>query len=277
MEEENTMVHKRTKLAAAALAAAAVMILAVIGVHAATITPSTPEITLKEKDTTVSFQVILKADQDFAGAEFGLKPSSDEVGFSSLTWSDTLKNESVLQTEKSGNLYFGFFAGTNKFKAGEYTVGTLTYSYSGDKEQSIRLVSSKIVRLDESGKTAADTSSKEFTVTLKRQAATPDKPSVTPSKPKMSKVTGVKVSGKKKAVAVSWKKVSKASGYQIAYSKSKKFSKAKYKSVSKSSKKTVIRKLSKKKRYYVKVRAWQTVSGKKYYGSWSSAKSARAR
>jgi len=92
--------------------------------------------------------------------------------------------------------------------------------------------------------------------------------------PKKGKLSSVK-SSKKAQMTVKWKKDSKASGYQITYATDKKFSKAKTKSVTVKSGKTTsktIGKLKKGKTYYVKVRSYKTVSGKKIYGSYSAVK-----
>ena len=94
---------------------------------AAVITPSRTEITVPKGTDTFSFDVILQADKDFAGAEFGLLPSSSDVTLEKISFSDSLTGESTVNTVKDGCLYFGFFAGTNKFKAGEYTVASVTY------------------------------------------------------------------------------------------------------------------------------------------------------
>ena len=82
----------------------------------------------------------------------------------------------------------------------------------------------------------------------------------------------VKTSGTKK-LKVSWKTQTGVSGYQIQYGTKSNFKGAKTKLVSGSSKKSVtLTGLSKKKTYYVRIRAYKTISGKKYYGSWSSKK-----
>ncbi|MCD8334425.1 MAG: hypothetical protein LUC35_03550, partial [Clostridiales bacterium] len=60
------------------------------------------------------------------------------------------------------------------------------------------------------------------------------------------------------------------------YSTSSSFSS--YKTVTVTSYKTVsktISKLTKKKKYYVRVRAYKTVSGTKYYSAWSGNKSVK--
>lgn len=93
-----------------------------------------------------------------------------------------------------------------------------------------------------------------------------------------------KVYGAKKAFTIKWKKqsakmaTSTITGYQIRYSTSSKMTSAKTKTVKGykyTSKK--ITKLSAKKKYYVQVRTYETVSGKTYYSSWSSAKSVRTK
>ncbi|MCD7843692.1 MAG: fibronectin type III domain-containing protein [Clostridiales bacterium] len=79
-----------------------------------------------------------------------------------------------------------------------------------------------------------------------------------------------------KKMTVKWDKNSKATGYQIQYSTSSDFSS--YKTVTISSYKTVsktISSLTKGKKYYVRVRAYKTVSGTKYYSAWSSTKSVK--
>lgn len=96
--------------------------------------------------------------------------------------------------------------------------------------------------------------------------------------PKKATVSKVKSTSKKKAT-VTWKKDSYASGYQIVVATNKGFTKNK-KTTTVSSYKTVkktISKLKSKKTYYVKVRAYKTVSGKKYYGAYSSVKKIKVR
>lgn len=77
----------------------------------------------------------------------------------------------------------------------------------------------------------------------------------------------------KKSFVVKWKKV-KCSGYQIQYADNKKMKKAVTKAIKKSGTvKYQAKKLKAKKKYYVRVRAYKTVKGKKYYSGWSKIKS----
>lgn len=81
------------------------------------------------------------------------------------------------------------------------------------------------------------------------------------------------VSKKKRQVTVSWKKVRGAAGYQIRYTTGKSFKKAAVKNVAKGSTvKAILKKLSSGKKYYIKVRAYKIVSGKKVYGKDSTVK-----
>lgn len=80
------------------------------------------------------------------------------------------------------------------------------------------------------------------------------------------------LSGGKKSLVVKWKKV-KCSGYQIQYADNKKMKKAVTKTVKKSGTvKYQVKKLKAKKKYYVRVRAYNTIKGKKYYSGWSKIK-----
>ncbi len=95
-----------------------------------------------------------------------------------------------------------------------------------------------------------------------------------------AKVNLSKVSAGKKQLTATWKTVSGATGYEVQYSTSKKFTKKTTKTVTikkAKTKKTTIKKLKKGKKYYVKVRAYKTVSGKKIYGAWSAVKSVKVK
>ena len=93
---------------------------------------------------------------------------------------------------------------------------------------------------------------------------------VSPTKTKLLSVT----SPSAKKMKVKWKKNAVASGYQIQYSLKSDFSDPRKVTVSK--KGTIaktIGNLKKGKKYYVRIRSFKKVSGKKYYSSWSAKKS----
>lgn len=94
------------------------------------------------------------------------------------------------------------------------------------------------------------------------------------AKPKLNSAK----STSKKKIKASWAKVSGASGYQVMWSTYKNFSKNyKTKSVkAKYSSKTVTTAQS-KKTYYVRVRAYKTINGKKVYSQWSNTKKVKTK
>ena len=86
---------------------------------------------------------------------------------------------------------------------------------------------------------------------------------------KVKKVT-TKVN-KKKSVIIKWRKQKAVTGYQIRYSVNKKMKKAKIKTITKNNAKAVLKKL-KPGKYFVQIRAYKVVNGKKVAGKWSSKK-----
>lgn len=127
-----------------------------------------------------------------------------------------------------------------------------------------------------------------------KPATKPSEPATTPSttqpttKPSTTKNTETvkpkktsikKLSKGKKKFTVTWAKVSGVKGYQIQYSSDKKFKKNN-KSVTVTKQKTTkatVKKLESKKKYYVRVRTYKTVNGKKIYSSWSKVKSVKTK
>ena len=77
----------------------------------------------------------------------------------------------------------------------------------------------------------------------------------------------------KKQATVSWTAAKSISGYQIYYSQRSNMKNAKHITAKSSAKSAVLRNLTSKKKYYVRIRTYKTVSGKKYYSTWSSVKS----
>lgn len=142
---------------------------------AATITSSVTQISLPKGETKASFDVILTVDKPFAGAEFGLKPSADDVTLESLQMLGEIGGNSPVQADKNGVHYFGFFTGSNAYRPGTYKVARLTYTYTGSAARTVTLASSKIVTVNEDRKTTkGDTSSQPFTVTITRAGTTTD-------------------------------------------------------------------------------------------------------
>ncbi len=97
------------------------------------------------------------------------------------------------------------------------------------------------------------------------------------AKPKSTNTKKIKAA--KKAISVEWKKVSGVSGYEIQLATDKKFKKNKKTVTIKKQKttKTTVKKLKAKKKYYVRIRTYKIVNGKKVYSSWSKVKSVKTK
>lgn len=95
--------------------------------------------------------------------------------------------------------------------------------------------------------------------------------------PPATKITSLKA--RSKGLTVKWsKKSKKTSGYQVQYSTSSKFKKAKIVTIKGKNKKSkVIKKLKGGKKYYVRVRTYRSFNATKYYSKWSKAKSKKTK
>ena len=90
--------------------------------------------------------------------------------------------------------------------------------------------------------------------------------------PAAVKLTSVK-STKAGEMTVKWGKNAKAGGYQLQYATASNFKGAKTVAINKAATtSTTIKKLTKGKKYYVRVRTYQKVGSKTYYSAWSASK-----
>lgn len=85
------------------------------------------------------------------------------------------------------------------------------------------------------------------------------------------------VKGVKKSVKVNWKSVEGADGYVIEYAKKANFKGKKTVTVSASKKAKTIKRLSAKKTYYVRVKAYKVVDNEKVYTAYSAKKKVRTK
>lgn len=202
----------------------------------------------------------------------------------------------------AGDLYLSFFAENGSEKFGDvsfYSKNTYINIYDGDGNQivykSIKTVNSTVYRYfanlpageyfikisvavpgNYSFMLTQNNPIPEPTAPTQPTQATTTQTATKITKPK--KVAIKKVKGYKKALEVSYAKISGASGYQIQVATDKKFKKNKKTVTAKKSKtKVKISKLKKKKKYYVRVRAYKSVSGKKVYGAWSKVKTVKTK
>lgn len=82
---------------------------------------------------------------------------------------------------------------------------------------------------------------------------------------------------KKRVIKVTWKKVSGVTGYQIQYAANKQFKLSLTKTAKASATSVSLKARYAKQRYYVRVRVYKTVDGKKYYSKWSAVKAVKTK
>lgn len=97
--------------------------------------------------------------------------------------------------------------------------------------------------------------------------------------PKATSLSKISASGE--TISVKWKKQTKSiTGYEIQYSTSKSFTKKTTVTVTVAGAKktkTTISGLKSGKKYYVRVRTYKVVNGKKYYSGWSKTKTVKVK
>ena len=161
-----------------------------------------------------------------------------------------------------------------------YAKKTLNLNIKAEKGASVSVKSAnkKVVSIDKKKRAViCGTGKTEITVTAslngKKTTVLKIPVSITPIRQSAPALK----SSKSRQMTVSWKKDTRATGYQIMYSTDKKFRKN-VKTVNIKKYKTThctVKKLARNKRYYVRVRSYKKVSGGKLYGNWSSTKNVK--
>ncbi len=176
------------------------------------------------------------------------------------------KADNVIKASNSSKVY-ATKAQTIAVNASQVGNAKLSYS-SNNKSVTVNSDGKVTVKAKFIGKaiiTIKANATSQYDAAVKTVTVTVNPPSI-----KISKLTNSK--GKK--MVVKWSKNTSVTGYQVQYSLDKNFkSGVKTVTLTKNSKtSTTISKLTKKKTYYVRIRTYKTVSGVKYYSSWSSYK-----
>ncbi len=161
--------------------------------------------------------------------------------------------------------------GSKPFSLGAKAKTKLTYKSSNTKVATVN--SAGKVTLKGPGKatiTITAAANGNYNAATKRVAIT-----VKPKKPAAPKVK----STRSRTLKVSWKRDTKATGYQVIIAQNSKFKKGKKTATITKNKTTgkTFKKLKRKKTYYAKVRAYKKVGRTKLYGSYSKAKKVRVR
>lgn len=101
---------------------------------------------------------------------------------------------------------------------------------------------------------------------------------ISKSTPSLSKPSIKSVKSKKKALKITWKKDSSVNGYKLQYSIKKSFKGAKTITIKKASTTSkTIKKLKRKKKYYIRIKTYKVVSGKTHESEWSKVKTKKTK
>ena len=165
-----------------------------------------------------------------------------------------------------------------------FKLSTTSYTYSGSaKKPTVKVYDSAGKLISASNYTVSYKNNKNVgkaTVTIKFKGNYSGSKTLSFTiNPKATSVS--KLTTASKSLKVSIKKQStQVTGYEMQYSTSKKFTKSTTKTKTIKSYKTTsttIKSLKAKKTYYVRVRTYKTVNGKKYYSTWSTTKSKKTK
>ncbi|MBR4116725.1 MAG: fibronectin type III domain-containing protein [Clostridia bacterium] len=193
--------------------------------------------------------------------------------------------------EKDGKKYYkcedcGATKTTTIYKVTKIKLSTTKYTYNGkSKKPSVTVYDSKGNKISSKYYDVKYASGRKmvgkYKVTVKLEGKYYDDDLKTYFTINPGKTSVSKVSAAKKSLKVTVKKKStQVTGYQIEYSTSKTF-KDKYtksKTIKKYSTTSVtLKSLKAKKTYYVRVRTYKTVDGKKYYSAWSDYKAKKTK
>ena len=156
-----------------------------------------------------------------------------------------------------------------------YTCEVCGYNYIGD-------FTAKLERPAEKPTTPINPPVSNSAVTLPQSANSQasNAGSATSARVQKPNKTSIKKSkAKKGSVELTWSKTKGVKGYEIQLATDKKFKKNKKTVTIKKQKttKTTVKKLKAKKKYYVRVRTYKIVNGKKVYSSWSKVKSVKTK
>jgi hypothetical protein len=192
-----------------------------------------------------------------------------------ITKATPTKNGSIVKTCTD----CGTVEKTTIYKASSIKLSKTAYVYDGKaKKPSVTVKDSKGNTISKDNYTLTYSNNKTVgtaTVTVKFKGSNYTGSKAVTYTIKPLATTLAKVTATTKGFKVTWdKKTTQTTGYQIRYSTSNKFTAAKTESVLVKSNKTLtktVKNLKTAKKYYVQVRTYKTVDGKKYYSAWSDA------
>lgn len=226
----------------------------------------------RSQSWTPTYSVVNVTDDSFAVTVYDASTGKQLEGSSTykIVKKDTAAAPEVKNQTISGTSSYTKTYGSKAFKLNAKTNGNGKLTYTSSNKKVATVSSSGTVSLKGTGK---------VTITVKAAA--------TSSYKAASKKITITVKPKKQAVSVSkkikrrltfkWKKDKQASGYELVYSTNKKFTHKTIRRKSQSKTSYTLKGLKKGRVYYVKVRSFKTVNGKRIYGTYSTTRKATVR
>lgn len=226
----------------------------------------------RSQSWTPTYSVVNVTDDSFAVTVYDASTGKQLEGSSTykIVKKDTAAAPEVKNQTISGTSSYTKTYGSKAFKLNVKTNGNGKLTYTSSNKKVATVSSSGTVSLKGTGK---------VTITVKAAA--------TSSYKAASKKITITVKPKKQAVSVSkkikrrltfkWKKDKQASGYELVYSTNKKFTHKTIRRKSQSKTSYTLKGLKKGRVYYVKVRSFKTVNGKRIYGTYSTTRKATVR
>ena len=228
-------------------------------------TEQKPSVTVKSRDKTLvpdtDFTVSYSDNIDVGTATVNITGQGNYTGSMTRTFTITNARIPAVITAKSVTL-------------NQSTKKTSIFTAETDGKITLKSSNSKIVKVSGTKIIPVAPGKVTLTITAARgqdYEKASKKISVT-VRPLTTSKLSLKSTAKKQAT-VSWTARKSISRYQIYYSRRSDMKNAKHITAKSSAKSAVLKNLTSKKKYYVRIRTYKTVSGKKYYSTWSSVKS----
>ena len=228
-------------------------------------TEQKPSVTVKSRDKTLvpdtDFTVSYSDNIDVGTATVNITGQGNYTGSMTRTFTITNARIPAVITAKSVTL-------------NQSTKKTSIFTAETDGKITLKSSNSKIVKVSGTKIIPVAPGKVTLTITAARgqdYEKASKKISVT-VRPLTTSKLSLKSTAKKQAT-VSWTAAKSISRYQIYYSQRSDMKNAKHITTKSSAKSAVLKNLTSKKKYYVRIRTYKTVSGKKYYSTWSSVKS----
>lgn len=225
----------------------------------------------RSQSWTPTYSVVNVTDDSFSVTVYDAETRKELKG--SSTYKIVKKEEAAPEVKTqtiSGTSSYTKAYGSGSFKVNAKTNGNGKLSYTTSNSKVATVSSSGTVSLKGTGRA---------TITVKAAATSEYK--------EASKKITITVVPKKQYASVSkkvkrrltfkWKKDSMASGYEVVFATNKKFTSKTTVSKGKSTTSYTKKGLKKGRVYYVKVRSFKTMNGKRYYGAYSSTRKATVR